>query len=31
VVSKDKDTLQAVIHTLRDLDLPVPLQFANYR
>ncbi len=31
VVSRDKDTLQAVIHDLRELDLPIPLQFTNYR
>jgi len=32
VVSKDKDTLQAVIKSLREADdLPVPLQFTNYR
>ena len=31
VVSRDKDTLQAVIHDLRELDLPLPLQFTNYR
>jgi uncharacterized protein YajQ (UPF0234 family) len=32
VVSKDKDTLQLVIKTLRDAeDIPVPLQFTNYR
>lgn len=32
VTSKDKDTLQAVIKTLRDAeDVPVPLQFTNYR
>src|SRR5207245_2270168 len=32
VVSKDKDTLQQVIKTLRDAeDIPVPLQFTNYR
>jgi hypothetical protein len=32
VVSKDKDTLQAVIKALRDAeDIPVPLQFTNYR
>ena len=32
VVSKDKDTLQAVIKTLREAeDIPVPLQFSNYR
>ena len=31
VVSKDKDNLQAVIQDLRALDLPVPLQFTNYR
>ena len=32
VVSKDKDSLQLVIKTLRDAeDIPVPLQFTNYR
>lgn len=31
VVSKDKDTLQSVIKDLRELDLPVPLQYTNYR
>lgn len=32
VVSKDKDTLQIVIKTLREAeDIPVPLQFTNYR
>lgn len=32
VVSKDKDTLQLVIKSLRDAeDIPVPLQFNNYR
>ena len=32
VVSKDKDTLQQVIKTLREAeDIPVPLQFTNYR
>jgi cyclic-di-GMP-binding protein len=32
VVSKDKDTLQVVIKTLREAeDIPVPLQFTNYR
>ncbi|TMD17240.1 MAG: YajQ family cyclic di-GMP-binding protein [Chloroflexi bacterium] len=32
VVSKDKDTLQAVIKLLREAeDIPVPLQFTNYR
>lgn len=32
VVSKDKDTLQAVIKKLREADdIPVPLQFTNYR
>lgn len=31
VASKDKDTLQSVIQGLRELDLPVPLQFTNYR
>ena len=32
VSSKDKDSLQAVIKTLREAeDIPVPLQFTNYR
>ena len=32
VVSKDKDTLQLVIKTLREAEyIPVPLQFTNYR
>jgi uncharacterized protein YajQ (UPF0234 family) len=32
VVSKDKDTLQAVIKALREAeDITVPLQFTNYR
>lgn len=32
VVGKDKDTLQLVIKNLRDAeDIPVPLQFTNYR
>jgi cyclic-di-GMP-binding protein len=32
VASKDKDTLQAVIKQLREAeDIPVPLQFTNYR
>ena len=32
VVSKDKDTLQLVIKSLRDAEeIPVPLQFTNYR
>lgn len=32
VVGKDKDTLQLVIKSLRDAeDIPVPLQFINYR
>jgi uncharacterized protein YajQ (UPF0234 family) len=32
VVSKDKDTLQLVIKALREAeDIPVPLQFTNYR
>jgi uncharacterized protein YajQ (UPF0234 family) len=32
VVSKDKDTLQTVIKALREAeDIPVPLQFTNYR
>ncbi|HEV7677468.1 MAG TPA: YajQ family cyclic di-GMP-binding protein [Candidatus Dormibacteraeota bacterium] len=31
VSSKSKDDLQAVMATLRDMDLPVPLQFTNYR
>jgi uncharacterized protein YajQ (UPF0234 family) len=32
VTSKDKDTLQQVIKSLREAeDIPVPLQFTNYR
>ena len=32
VASKDKDSLQAVIKALREAeDIPVPLQFTNYR
>jgi uncharacterized protein YajQ (UPF0234 family) len=32
VTSKDKDTLQVVIKSLREAeDIPVPLQFTNYR
>jgi cyclic-di-GMP-binding protein len=32
VVSKDKDSLQLVIKSLREAeDIPVPLQFTNYR
>ena len=32
VVGKDKDTLQTVIKALREADdIPVPLQFTNYR
>ena len=32
VVGKDKDTLQLVIKTLREAeDIPVPIQFTNYR
>jgi cyclic-di-GMP-binding protein len=32
VTSKDKDTLQSVIKSLREAeDIPVPLQFTNYR
>jgi uncharacterized protein YajQ (UPF0234 family) len=32
VASREKDALQAVIKTLRDAeDIPVPLQFTNYR
>jgi cyclic-di-GMP-binding protein len=32
VASKDKDTLQSVIKALREAeDIPVPLQFTNYR
>ena len=32
VVGKDKDTLQLVIKSLREAeDIPVPLQFTNYR
>jgi len=31
-LSKDKDTLQLVIKALREADdIPVPLQFTNYR
>ena len=31
VTSKDKDTLQAVIGSLKAADLDVPLQYTNYR
>lgn len=31
VTSRDKDQLQTVIKMLRELDLPTPLQFVNYR
>jgi uncharacterized protein YajQ (UPF0234 family) len=31
VSAKSRDDLQGVIALLRDLDLPVPLQFENYR
>ncbi|MCL6597304.1 YajQ family cyclic di-GMP-binding protein [Alicyclobacillus macrosporangiidus] len=31
VSGKSRDDLQAVIRTLREADLPVPLQFTNYR
>jgi cyclic-di-GMP-binding protein len=31
VSSKDKDALQGVIKSLKELDLEVPLQFTNYR
>jgi uncharacterized protein YajQ (UPF0234 family) len=31
VSGKNKDDLQAAIKLLRDADLPVPLQFTNYR
>ena len=31
VTSREKDSLQAVIKQLRELDLPTPLQFVNYR
>jgi uncharacterized protein YajQ (UPF0234 family) len=31
VSGKNKDDLQAAIQLLRDADLPVPLQFTNYR
>jgi cyclic-di-GMP-binding protein len=31
VTSRDKDQLQAVIASLRALDIPTPLQFINYR
>jgi uncharacterized protein YajQ (UPF0234 family) len=31
VSSRDKDLLQAVIKEFRELDLPTPLQFVNYR
>ena len=31
VTGKSKDDLQAAIKLLRDADLPIPLQFTNYR
>lgn len=31
VTARDKDALQSVIKELRELDLPTPLQFTNYR
>ena len=31
VTSREKDLLQAVIKEFRELDLPTPLQFVNYR
>lgn len=31
VFSKKKDTLQAVIHLLKEADTDIPLQFVNYR
>ncbi|HEX9829411.1 MAG TPA: YajQ family cyclic di-GMP-binding protein [Bacteroidota bacterium] len=31
VTGKNKDDLQAVINTLRTAELPIPLQFVNYR
>ncbi|MCS6983576.1 MAG: YajQ family cyclic di-GMP-binding protein [Leptospiraceae bacterium] len=31
VSGKSKDDLQAVIHKLKSLDFPIPLQFTNYR
>lgn len=31
VTSKDKDALQRVIAALKEMDLPLPLQFTNYR
>ncbi|MBX5436329.1 MAG: YajQ family cyclic di-GMP-binding protein [Alicyclobacillaceae bacterium] len=31
VSGKSRDDLQAVIRTLREADLPIPLQFVNYR
>ncbi|MFN2568761.1 MAG: YajQ family cyclic di-GMP-binding protein [Candidatus Dormibacteria bacterium] len=31
VSSKDKDSLQRVIASLREMDFPLPLQFTNYR
>jgi len=31
VSSKDKDSLQRVIASLREMDYPLPLQFTNYR
>jgi cyclic-di-GMP-binding protein len=31
VSGKSRDDLQTVIHLLREADLPIPLQFTNYR
>jgi uncharacterized protein YajQ (UPF0234 family) len=31
VTGKSKDDLQAAIQLLREADLPLPLQFTNYR
>jgi uncharacterized protein YajQ (UPF0234 family) len=31
VSSRDKDALQGVIRSLREMDLDIPLQFTNYR
>lgn len=31
VTAREKDALQSVIKELRELDLPTPLQFVNYR
>jgi len=31
ISGKSKDDLQTVMNTLKEMDLPVPLQFANYR